>query len=416
MRKMKRVAAYGLSVLLAMGTIACAGNTEKTEENKSAVENNAETSVEHPVHKIGVAIYSEEDDEVNMFRDYYRNYLEVNFPVEFVYSTAISDLDEEKAFVDSAKEAGCEGIISYTTRDLDDIVSYCGEDFYYVYASGSFSEADIEAASQYENFLGVIGPSEEDEKAAGYNMIKSLGDEGKNKTYILMSGGASLNNYMHYVRTLGMLEALEKEYGFNFNASLENLANVSDNTDCVASTADGGQIYICPGYMSASTENFEKMISELEPDVITSACNGAPVAQFILDREKEINKDIKVGVVDCFCESNQQNFTKTDIFGDTELNYLSGKCAANGCAAFVAMYNAVTGHKDANSDNGKAFHLNQKFWTATDTESYNELSAMAENIYNNVYTTQDIMKVLAEYTPETSYEDYVNFVDELNQY
>ncbi|MEI3246612.1 MAG: hypothetical protein V8S26_11110 [Lachnospiraceae bacterium] len=113
-----------------------------------------------------------------MFRSYYEDYLTAAFNADFLYSDTITNIDDEKAFVDQAKEAGCEGIISYVSYDLPEITAYCADDMYYAIASGTFTEDEFAQASQHEKFLGITGPSEEDEYTAGKNLIAALAKDG----------------------------------------------------------------------------------------------------------------------------------------------------------------------------------------------------------------------------------------------
>ena len=115
----KRLFAFGLSALMIFTMAGCANNQKSSETLKT--ETSAVQETGNTVHKIGVAVYSSTDDESRMFRDYYTNYIEKSFQVEFIYSSDIKDYKDEMAFVDSAKKEGCEGIISFITNDLSEI-------------------------------------------------------------------------------------------------------------------------------------------------------------------------------------------------------------------------------------------------------------------------------------------------------
>ena len=63
------------------------------------------------VHTIGVVVYDPDSAEMEMFADYYRDYIQEGFPVKFIFSGKIADSEEEKAFIEEAKAEGAEGII-----------------------------------------------------------------------------------------------------------------------------------------------------------------------------------------------------------------------------------------------------------------------------------------------------------------
>ena len=50
---------------------------------------------------------------MEMFADYYRDYIEAGFPVNFIFSGKTTSAEEEIQFIDAMKEQGAEGIISF---------------------------------------------------------------------------------------------------------------------------------------------------------------------------------------------------------------------------------------------------------------------------------------------------------------
>lgn len=402
MRTIKKLLGFTLAASLVLTTAACGTSGSKAETKE-------EVSTDILSHKIGVAVYSNDDDEVRMFQDYYKNYLEDAFSVEFIYSSPISSMEDEKNFVDLAKEESCEGIISFITTDLSDIVSYCGDDFYYVMGSGSVDEEEFQEASKYKNFLGVMGPSLENEKEAGSSMIRTLGgDDGANKTYVLLSGGSAIGNVMHRIRLNAMLETLQTEYGFEYEMSVEEMDSCQENV-LAGTSAAGGSVYLCPGYLSRDAESLGTLLAEIDPDVIASTNVITPVEEIVKNEKEQSGKvQLQTGAVDCFSENNRI------AFEEGELNYIVGKCAAMSAPAFVAMYNAITGHEDLVKEDGKAFSLHQNFWNASNAEEYAVKSAAAANIIDNIYTTKDLMDCMAEYNTEASRDNFKTFIEKLD--
>jgi hypothetical protein len=401
----KKIIASTLSVFMGL-SFCLTGCSNQATETQAQSEN----------HKIGVVVYDTTDDEVNMFRDYYKNYLEEAFPVEFFYSSNVSSVEDEKDFIDTAREEGCEGIISFAVRDLKEAVDYCGDDLYYAVGTASVDESAFNEVKDNKQFLGVIGPSSENETDAGVNMIQNLaGDNGSEKTYLLLSGGSAQDNYMHLSRLTGMVETLESEYGFTLEVPVEELSTITENT-LVATSREGGAVYVCPGYYYTNEEvqkEIEEALKSTQPDVLASTMGIHVLEDTIASQEELQNKNIEVGTIDCFSENNQTLFETKDMFGNSSLDYIEGKCEAMAAPAFVAMYNAITGYAEVVKDNGSAYSLHQGFWSADNLEDYKDLRVKAENIYQNVYSTEDLMKTMAIYTSDANFESFKNLVEGL---
>lgn len=73
------------------------------------------------VHTIGVVLYDPDSAEMEMFADYYRDYIQKGFPGKIYFSGKISDFEAEKAFIAEAK---AEGIISFAgyADGLQDVI------------------------------------------------------------------------------------------------------------------------------------------------------------------------------------------------------------------------------------------------------------------------------------------------------
>ena len=94
----------------------------------------AEDYSEGEIHTIGVAMYDPDSAEMEMFGDYYRDYIEEGFPVKFIFSGKITDAQSECDFIEEAKENGAEGIISFAgfADGLQDVIKTCEkEEMYY---------------------------------------------------------------------------------------------------------------------------------------------------------------------------------------------------------------------------------------------------------------------------------------------
>ena len=443
MKKITKLVAFGLAATMTAGLTGCgtesqaatpssiadtakasqadeaaSASTAAQTESSEIVSTTSQTDDATTIHKIGVAVYNLNDDEVKMFRSYYEDYLTAAFNVDFLYSDTITTIDDEKAFVDQAKEAGCEGIISYVSYDLPEITAYCADDMYYAIASGTFTEDEFAQASQHEKFLGITGPSEEDEYTAGKNLIAALAKDGDDlsatqKTWLLCSGGSASGNYMHSQRLAGALDELQN-LGYTLTASADEIKAMTD-TCVIANHPDGGSVTLFSGYYYSTEDqlHFTQTLDSMEPDVAVSVCTLSNMYPNLLNKEKQQDKNIKIGAIDSFTDTNRDAFEAKDSFGNSQIDCIVGKCRAMGAPAFIAMYNAVTGHADVVRDNGAAYHLSQDMWTAATLEEYEEMSAKASNIYQNVYSTEEMMQVLGVFNPNADFASFTAFVDKL---
>ncbi len=259
----------------------------------------------------------------------------------------------------------------------------------------------------------------QDEYDAGVHLVQSMQNKEDDtvsdtqKIWLLLDGGVRTGNYMHEQRLAGALDALQK-VGYILTASADELGASSEN--CLAAEhPDGGKVYLCPGYFY--TEDSQKNITEaldcVDPDAVISVCSLAVLYDMLLEKEEAQNKNMKIGAVDCFSETNRKAFETKDIFGNSSIDCIVGKCQAMGAPAFIAMYNAITGHVKVVRDGGKPYRLSQNMWMAGSAQDYDSLCAKASNIYENVYTTNEIMKVLAVYNPSADFTSFKSFVEKL---
>ncbi len=131
-----------------------------------------------------------------------------------------------------------------------------------------------------------------------------------------------------------------------------------------------------------------------EQEVITRYKNGES-CQVIADSFKEAH----VAIVDCFSEQNLEHFN------NGRLDYVTGKYGSIVGPAFAAMYNAVTGHADQFRDNGRAFKMEQGFWTASSKEEFEEKYMVAASLEIQAYNYDDLRNVTIEYNENATLDD-----------
>lgn len=390
--KKKRNIVFGLLLLF----ILLAGFTVQAEEAKEAGSDEC---------IIGVVVYDPESTEMQMFMDYYKDYLEEGFPVKFYFSGEAYGKEAENEFILTMKELGAKGIISFGGMDVKSTVSLCEEnEMYYVLGSSIISDEDYEAVKDNPWFLGTVGPKMELVYQAGCDMAGYFLEKGS-KSFVIMTGGASKGNSLHAARTQGMLDVLEEQAGLVLDESSEKMAGVEQNTT-LANEEGTVTVTLVPDYTEHGDglKNLEAAFAEGTYDTLMSAFHASTYLDKIAEKEAEQESDIMVGAIDSFTEANFEAFKEKDAFGNSPIDYVQGKYASMAGPAFAMLYNALTGHPEANTPDGNAVRLYMGFWTADSREKYIELYGYTTGIYENAYSCENLMQVIKVFNDEASPE------------
>lgn len=389
-KKRNRIFGFLLLLVLLIGVTVQANEVEDTDPGE---------------YTIGVVVYDPESAEMNMFMNYYRDYIEEGFSVKFYFSGQMYTAEEENAFITAMKEKGAQGIISFLGVDVKSTVDVCEEnEIYYVLGSNTISEEDYEAVKKNPWFLGTIGPKLDAVYQAGRDMADYFLEKDA-KSFVIMTGGASKGNALHAARTKGMLEVLQEKAGLALDQPADELALVEENT--VLHSEDGTiSVTLCPDYTEEGNglKNLEAAFSEGSYDALMSAFHASTYLDQISEKEKEQGSNIMVGAIDSFTEANFEAIQGKDYFGNPPIDYIQGKYGSMAGPAFAMLYNAMSGHPEANTADGEAVRLYQGFWKADSREQYMELYGYATGIYENAYSCEDLMQVIKVFSDEASPE------------
>lgn len=356
-------------------------------------------------YKIGVVVYNPDAQEMRMFMDYYQDYLEEGFSVKFFFSGPTYTAGEENAFIKEAKEAGVQGIISFLGADVQSTVSVCEENgLYYILGSNSISDEDFDAVKDNPWFLGVIGPEQEAVYEAGRDMAEFFLEK-EARSILIMTGGASKGNSLHAARTEGMLDVFAEQAGLVLGEASEEIAQ-SEEIRTLTNEDGSVSVTLCPDYTEGGNglENLEQAFSEREYDTLMSAFHTSTYLDKIYEKEKAQGSNIMVGAIDSFTEANFEAYKTKDPFGNSPLDYVQGKYGALAGAAFAILYNAMSGHPEANTPDGEAVRLYQGFWRATTREEFIELYGYATGIYENAYSCDDLMSIIKVFNDDADPE------------
>lgn len=380
---MKRLIALLLVLLMVLA--ACGGKPDAAEAEK----NQAEASGLQ-LHKIGVATYNIQDAQVQMFKEYLDGYIKECFPdVTFLYSDSISSEEDMMQFLQGCADNGAEGVMFFYTSDLQKEVEFCAEHkMYVIRPSGNVSDAEFRAVEDNPWFVGEIGPGAQAEYDAAVEMTRAM--ENEDGTYVILSGGAFMGNEMHRLRTVGILDTLQKDAGVRFRESSEALAVVSQPT---VAEVDGLKVIICPGYMEL--ESFLAPAGEAIVSGEYAAVLAAIPVTPLMDALNASN--VQCGTIDCFSEDNYFGFQKGKI------GYVAGKYQSEIGPAFAALYNAITGNGAKYRVDGKAFRLVQGYWTASDASEYDSMYALARSAAVNAYNYEDLYSVVNTLNPDADF-------------
>lgn len=339
------------------------------------------------MHTIGVLVYNLQDEEVISFHNYLKGYIQECFPdVDFLYSSSITSQEEEMEFIQNVADAGAEGILSFNSYDLKKEVELCEENgIYYMIASGSVSEDSFASVEDNEFFLGVVGPGRDIEYQAGVDLAAHFAEEHESGEYFILSGGASMGNEMHKLRTEGILDELQKQYGVTFTQTSEDLALSASSTH-----AEAGDLKVCvtPGYLDFDVF-LDPAREEYEKDQYANVLSVLPIVEM-----QPVVEGANLGLIDCYNERNMQ------LYNSGDLDYITGKFSSIIGPSFAAMYNAVTGYAADFREDGKAFQVTQGFWTSDSAEDYAEKYALSSSIAINAYNYEDLQSVCKRFNPD----------------
>lgn len=349
-------------------------------------------------HTIGVATYNIKDAQVMMFKDYLDNYITQCFPdTTFVYSDSISNAEEMMDFLSRCAERGVEGIMAFNSYDLPQEVAFCQEKGMYLIRPASNSADEVFAAVESNPYyIGEIGPGSAAEYEQAAAMTRAMVQP--DGSYIILSGGAFMGNEMHRQRTVAMLDTLQEQTGVTLAQGSEALALVSEPTQIQEGSL---KLLICPGYVEL--EQFGAPAdAAIRSGEYTTVLASIPVTPLM----DALNASTVIcGVIDCFSEDNYFGFVKEKI------GYVAGKYQAEIGPAFAALYNAITGYADDYRVDGKAFRLEQGFWTAANRAEYEQKFALASAVAVNAYNHEDLSSLAKSLNPDANFASFQAMVE-----
>ena len=321
--------------------------------------------------KIGVLVADASGAEALAFRNYYENYVEKNYDVDFVYSEEIgSDATKEMEELDKLLAENCKAIISFASCDRPAQITKCEDSkVYYAVATGTLSDEDYAAYKTKQYFVGQIGPSTFTEYNVGLAMgqyYKSLTGDAAIDTVALYVGFPAPE---HVARTAGILTGLGMTYSA-FGQSLSGMDIIGGIYGQDSGTAKLNNIQTGESGITVTTvlsmapgagldEPFNAMLAGTKPDALL----GVGMVSVFMAAQLNQNQ-IPYADVDAFTAANKANFE------NGSMQYLAGKYGSSVGPVFALVMNALNGNVIRNAD-GDAVSLDQGYMVAKSATEYN---------------------------------------------
>ena len=340
-----------LTITAAFSLTACGGN------NKAV--------------KIGVLVADASGAEALAFRNYYENYVEKNYDVDFVYSEEIGDnTTKEMEELDKLLAENCKAIISFASCDRPAQITKCEESkVYYAIATGTLSDEDYATYKTKKYFVGQVGPSTFTEYSVGLAMgqyYKSLTGDAAVDSIALYVGFPAPE---HVARTAGILTGLGMTYsafgqplsGMDIIGGIYGQDNGTANLNNIQTGESGITVTtvlsMAPG--AGLDEPLQAMLAGSKPDALLGV---GMVSAFMSAQLNQ--KQIPYSDVDAFTSANKTNFESGSM------KYLAGKYGSSVGPVFALVMNALNGNVIRNAD-GHAVSLDQGYMVAKSATEYN---------------------------------------------
>lgn len=374
---MKKIASVLMILVMMFSLAGCKSATETTTQApaaEAATEATTETAAEapavYPAEKvlIGVEIYDPTESETLEIQKYFE-YLSENYNVEFKYSEAIQDADQEMKFIEDCAIAGCQGFYGYYNVTGQEQVNKVIEMGMYFYGGAS----DIYDAFKAEpNYLGSItgnGSDFESGKALGEWVI----EQGFTNV-IYANGGADFGVPIFVDRQAGFMEAVGDKVAVTVVKGFPNDQFFADQAAALAT-----------------------------PDIqaVVASFNGVdfwaqPIASAGLT-------DVKLATIGAI------NDAYLNAFKNNQLSFLvAGNIQANGFAVGM-ICNAVDGNAENLKEDGIALHYAVPTFEISDLAEIEKIVDVQTN--EKIFTADDLKTIAVSLNADATAQTVKDLAD-----
>ena len=318
------------------------------------------------VIKIAVA-ETTANDEIATRKRYLEEYIAPHYNVEFMFSESLEDSGALIDFITNAADSGCVALIDCSTQDYIGAARECAKyGMYYAYNGEMYPEFE---QGQYDNVVGAWGQNQQAtaELFAQYlrETATATGEEG----FCILSVNAPQGNTASKTIGSAALEAIADLYDFEYDEPVEDL--IISSTPIEAKNSKGIKVYIYPGQLNADTlPGLQAVLQSGDYGYLIGTVQTYTSTAVVVDEiERATGKNIKVMSPASMTDSLLTAYRTQDVFGNPTLDFVTIKAAsAHGAVLFALVYNAITGHADADLQNGQVRRFTFGQFPLTDLE------------------------------------------------
>lgn len=385
---------------------AAAGDTSSAVENTGSTLDNTEGPVDFKPIKLAYATNAVDETFVTM-KKALDEVVGPTLNIEFMYSEALSDAGAMTTFIENAYASGCDGVIVDLANSIDQAAAVCND--LGIYYTG-ISSADSVENMDMPYYVSVVGSGAEGYGESYAEALKSVVDDGKPHSVLIMSGAACYGATSFIEGTAGSLQALQDVYGLTYTQDINELATTSTQVD--AENDKDVKITIFPGMQDLAT-SVSPLLQTGEYDVLVGTSNIYDSMGVAVDEvEKALGMDIKFITRSTFSDAITAAFNSTDSQGSNVIDAMVCPGTFERIAAPIILRNTIDGYVDNMRGEGRCSYLSENRPLAvTSLESYNSLSR--DMMPYAFMTPEDILSLCSKVNPDITWKDINAFGKEL---
>ncbi len=416
---MKKVIALLLAATLSLGLFAGCGQSAPSQSsapatdaaaNDSAVKDadaseassdeTAQTeTVSFKKTKIAFATVGIDEDFVRL-QEYLDKKLGPALNIEFVYSEELKDAGQMTAFIENAYAAGCEGVFTDSSGNLDQGAAVCNDlGMYFVGISSSGAVENQELPY----YACVTGASAEGYGESYAEAMKSVLSDGEEHSVMILSAAACYGATSFLESAVGTLEALAEAYDLTYTEDVHTLA--SSNVQVDAENDKGIKITIVPGIGPTLTEAVSPMLQSGEYDVVVGTTDFYSTLGVAVDEvEKATGKNISFISRNAFTDTISSALNGQDSTGHPVLDAVVANGMYERLAAVIILRNCIDGYAEQMRDNGKCSRVpGMRPLVVTNAEDYNKL--VSDEIPYCFLEIEELVNLCCAVNPNVTFAD-----------
>ena len=388
---MKKLLTLLLCILMTLSMFGCSNGEKKPEKVK-----------------IAVGMMNLTEEYVRM-QDYFDNYLGPELNVEFIYSSALANIEEYLTFIENAYTAGATGLLDFFGNDdfAEAIDAKCAE---YNMRYATWSAPSYLALQNASGLLaGGIGSDATQLREATYNWGKKIYD-GKGELHlVLFTIGAFMNSAQQVPSTTGAVQAVNENYNLGLSDD-QITALVFSAAPTEWTNGSNVTMMFVPGIpgMLGDFDAVGNMIAEGKYDHLFIAGDAYPYFYELINRyEKEIGRNFSVDSLAAINAGVKVGFNELDEYGTPRLNSVLLKTGSSGVFALALLLNAMYGNEEVLGGHG-VFPLSyDPLYSAAEYDKASKIDSTPD--YYTI-TVEEFKQMVKFYNKDLTYEKLYEYV------